>query len=488
MQATTIISGSIHLETLLNEMMKITIESAGSDRAFLLLEVNGRWLIQAEKDLNRNTSHVLQNKPFENEHEHLSVVIVQYVIRTKQTIVLNDPVHTGMFTEDPYINKHEPKSILCMPVSHHGKLSSILYFENNSTSDAFTDNRLDLLQMLSGQIATSIENATLYSNLETASGNLKAFNKQLEDYNRNLENKVVERTKELQSKNEQLRETLASLKEMQKQVIQQEKLAALGSLTHGIAHEIKNPLNFINNFSSLSVELLEDLCTLALPTDNNSKNEEARHLLNNLKINLQKIHDHSMRIDGIVVSMLKHSKDSKGKKEPTDLNQLLKEYLQLTKKNFQEKYPNIPINFEIHLDPNLKPTNIISQDIGRSLINILDNAFYAVNQRQQHTKEGYHPCISIRSQQLENAVEIAIRDNGMGIPKENRDRLFHPFFTTKPTGTGTGLGLSIAYDIVVLEHAGEIKVNSQEGEFAEFIIHLPFADKQKVIEGTSPYN
>ncbi|MBA2728625.1 MAG: AAA family ATPase [Parachlamydiaceae bacterium] len=475
MQATTIISGAIHLETLLNELMKITIESAGADRAFLILEVNGRWLIQAERDLNKNHSHVLQGVPFEKEINLVSAIIIQYVIRTKQTVVLNDAQHMGMFTEDPYINKQKPKSILCLPVSHQGRLSSILYFENSHAYDAFTSHRLDLLQLLSGQIATSIENATLYSNLKSASDNLKVFNKQLEDYNRNLENKVIDRTKELQLKNEQLNQTLSTLKSMQKQVIQQEKLAALGSLTHGIAHEIKNPLNFINNFSSLSVELLEDLSSLYPQSKEELKDLEIQNLLSNLKTNLQKIHEHSLRIDGIVVSMLKHSKDSKGQKEMADINLLLKEYLLLSKKNFAEKYPGTSIEIDMDLDPDLRPTNIISQDIGRSLINILDNAFYAVNQRQQQSPTDYHPCISIKSQQLENLVEIAIKDNGLGIPKENRERLFHPFFTTKPTGTGTGLGLSIAYDIVVQEHAGEIKVVSQEGEFTEFIIHLPSA-------------
>lgn len=312
MQATTIISGAIHLETLLKELMKITIESAGADRAFLILEVNGRWLIQAEKDLNKNHSIVLQGIPFEKEVDLISAIIIQYVIRTKQTVVLNDAVHMGMFTEDPYINKHKPKSILCLPVNHQGRLTSILYFENNHAYDAFTSHRLDLLQLLSGQIATSIENATLYSNLKSASDNLKFFNKQLEEYNRNLENKVIDRTKELQLKNEQLGQTLSTLKSIQKQVIQQEKLAALGSLTHGIAHEIKNPLNFINNFSSLSVELLDDLCLLYPQSKDELKNFEIQNLLSNLKTNLQKIHEHSLRIDGIVVSMLKHSKDSKG--------------------------------------------------------------------------------------------------------------------------------------------------------------------------------
>jgi signal transduction histidine kinase len=244
-------------------------------------------------------------------------------------------------------------------------------------------------------------------------------------------------------------------------------------LTHGIAHEIKNPLNFINNFSSLSVEILNDLDTLANAEISKSKLTEAHQLLNDLKTNLQKIHEHSQRIDGIVISMLKHSKETKSQKEPADINQLLKEYVYLMKKNYNEKFPETNVSVNLQLDPKVKLTNVVSQDIGRSLINILDNAFYAVNQRQQNSSTTYYPQILIRSKQMGNTIEIAIRDNGLGIPKENRDRLFHPFFTTKPTGTGTGLGLSIAYDIVVQEHEGEIHVNTKEGEFTEFIIEIP---------------
>lgn len=479
LQATSVIGGAIHLETLLNQLMQIIIESAGADRAFLIREDNGRWLIQAERDLNKGSSNVLQGIPFEHEVDLLSVIILQYVIRTKQTVVLNDALHTGMFTEDPYINQYKPKSILCFPVSHQGKLSTILYAENNAATDAFTPERLDILQLLSGQIATSIENATLYTNIEAASENLKAFNRQLEDYNRNLENKVADRTKELQNKNEQLRETLEALKEMQRQVVQQEKLAALGLLSHGIAHEIKNPLNFINNFSSLSVELLNDLSSL-IPADGieDEKSREIKDLLHHLQVNLEKIHSHSLRVDGIVVSMLKHSKESKGHKEPTELNKVLKEYLYLTRKTFEEKNPHIKVAIESSFDPALQLVEIVPQDVTRAIMNILDNAFYSVIERYKHDGQGYQPLVSVSSLQLANCVEIHIGDNGTGVSQENREKLFHPFFTTKPTGTGTGLGLSIAYDIVVQEHGGDILVQSEQNKYTEFIIRLPQQTEQ----------
>jgi signal transduction histidine kinase len=309
--------------------------------------------------------------------------------------------------------------------------------------------------------------------LEKASDNLKSLNAQLQYYNRNLENKVAERTHELQDKNMQLSENLESLQEMQKQIIQQEKLASLGALTQGIAHEIKNPLNFINNFSSLSLELIEDLKACVTEREKNGQFQEAWQLLQLLQQNLGKIHDHSIRMDGIVVSMLSHSKESKGQKEPTSLNYLLKEYVALAIKSFEQKSPLLAIHVATNYDANLQKINVVSQDIGRALMNILDNAFYAVALRKQLSEGTFTPTIEISSEQKPQWVEISIRDNGMGIPEENRSKIFQPFFTTKPTGTGTGLGLSIAYDIIVHEHNGEIHVYSKQNEFTEFLIRFP---------------
>ena len=477
MQAATILSGEIHLGKLLDKMLKIAIENAGADRAIFLMEQNGRWLIQGEKMLSQEESIVLTGTPYEERVEDLAVSVIQYVVRTNQTVVLDDAMHLGIFTEDAYINKTKQKSILCLPISHQGKLAGILYFENNSSTEAFTPNRLGILRLLSSEIATAIRNAMLYSDLEKASDNLKTLNAQLQYYNRNLENKVTERTHELQDKNIELKETLASLQEMQKQIIQQEKLASLGALTQGIAHEIKNPLNFINNFASLSLELIDDLkkTLTALPEEGQ---DEVRELASHLQTNLEKIHSHSVRMDGIVVSMLRHSKDSKGQKELTNLNSLLKEYVALSKKSFEQKNSLMNVDIEMILDPNLKKAYVVSQDIGRALMNILENAFYALSQKQKTTPD-FQPKLIITSENLSEDIKITIRDNGIGIPEGNRPRLFHPFFTTKPTGTGTGLGLSIAYDIVVHEHAGEIHVQSKEDEFTEFQLRIPSRETKK---------
>lgn len=486
MQAATILAGEIHLSQLLSKMLKVAIENAGADKAIFLMEQNGRWLVQGETSLNHEQASVLEGKPYEDCTDLLSVSIVQYVIRTKQTVVLDDAMHVGIFTEDPYINTYKLKSVLCLPIIHQGRLSGILYFENNSATDTFTADRLGILRLLSAEIATALRNASLYTDLERASEDLKSLNAQLQYYNRNLENKVAERTHELQEKNVQLSDTLETLQEMQKQIIQQEKLASLGALTQGIAHEIKNPLNFINNFSSLSLDLIEDLKICIPEEERTAQAQEALHLLMLLQQNLGKIHDHSIRMDGIVVSMLSHSKESKGLKEPTNLNHLLKEYVALATKSFEQKHPRTPIHVATEFDPSLHKISIVSQDIGRALMNILDNAFYAVLQKKITTPE-FGPSIRITSVQHGDSVEILIRDNGNGIPESNRTKIFQPFFTTKPTGTGTGLGLSIAYDIVVHEHNGEIHVNSKEGEFTEFVIKLQ-SKQDKGIKNTPTDN
>lgn len=484
MQAAAILAGEIHLNKLLEKMLKVTIENAGADKAIFLMEQKNRWKVQGEISLSQEQAKVLEGKPYEECTNELSVSIVQYVIRTRQTVVLDDAMHNGIFTEDPYINHFRLKSILCLPIIHQGKLSGILYFENSSSAGAFTADRLGILRLLSAEIATAIRNATLYTDLEKASENLKTLNTQLQYYNRNLENKVTERTSELEVKNIQLSETLETLQEMQKQIIQQEKLASLGALTQGIAHEIKNPLNFINNFSSLSLDLIEDLKVSIPNKEPTPEAQETVQLLSLLQLNLGKIHDHSIRMDGIVASMLSHSKESKGQKELTNLNHLLKEYTTLTTKNFQQKHPDLSVNVETIYDIHLQKTNIVSQDIGRALMNILDNAFYSVSRQMELKGSGFTPTISISTKQHAEGVEIAIRDNGIGIPEANRGKIFHPFFTTKPTGTGAGLGLSIAYDIIVHEHGGKIEFNTEEGVFTEFIITLP--SKQEKLQSSEP--
>ena len=279
-----------------------------------------------------------------------------------------------------------------------------------------------------------------------------------------------------QKANTVLESTLANLKSTQSQLIQSEKMASLGELTAGIAHEIQNPLNFVNNFSEVSNELMVEM------TEELDKGdiEEAKSISADIKQNLEKINHHGKRASDIVKGMLEHSRTSTGQKEPTDINALCDDYLRLANQGMRAKNKDFNATMETHFDPNLPKIDIIPQDIGRVLLNLINNAFYAVNERSKKGETRYEPKVSITTQltansptsQHANMLILAIKDNGSGIPDAIKDKIFQPFFTTKPTGQGTGLGLSLSYDIVKA-HGGELRVESKVNEGSEFVIVLP---------------
>jgi two-component system, NtrC family, sensor kinase len=270
---------------------------------------------------------------------------------------------------------------------------------------------------------------------------------------------------------------LRDLQTAQSRLIQAEKMASLGQLTAGIAHEIKNPLNFVNNFASLSNELLSELRELAGPalaTLDDSKREEADETMEMLSGNLDKIVEHGQRADNIVKSMLEHSRGVSGERREVDLNNLIGEALNLTYHGARAQDRNFNIGLEHDYAPMLRPIEVVPQEMTRVFLNLFSNGFYAARKRaSENSGPSFQPLLSVATRDLGEAVEIRIRDNGIGIPAENRDQLFQPFFTTKPTGEGTGLGLSISYDIVTQQHRGTIEVNSKEGQFTEFTIRLP---------------
>ncbi len=289
-----------------------------------------------------------------------------------------------------------------------------------------------------------------------------------------LQTMVDERTQKLNS-------SLRELKDTQNQLVVQEKLASLGQLTAGIAHEIQNPLNFINNFAQLSEELLEDLKEDMAEQKNcieEDKMENITELIGELQENVLTIDKHGKRIDSIIKNMLRHSRADSGGKNSVDINALIKQYLQLSYHGFRAKHKNFTADLKLDLDDNIKSIRLIQQDIGRALLNIINNALYALQRKAKHLKEGenavdYYPTIWISSKMADSKVVITIKDNGLGIPADIREQIFNPFFTTKPAGVGTGLGLSLTYDIVVQIHQGKLSVNSKEGEFTEFKIELP---------------
>jgi two-component system, NtrC family, sensor kinase len=273
-----------------------------------------------------------------------------------------------------------------------------------------------------------------------------------------------------QAANQVLEQTLTNLKSTQSQLIQSEKMASLGELTAGIAHEIQNPLNFVNNFSEVNTELIDE----AGEEMNKGNISEAKIILNDIKENEQKINHHGKRADAIVKGMLQHSQSSTGKKEPTNINALTDEYLRLSYHGLRAKDNSFNATLKTDFDETIGSINIIPQDIGRVLLNLYNNAFYAVHEKKKQQPEGYEPTVSISTKKTAAKVEIAVGDNGNGIPKKVLDKIFQPFFTTKPTGQGTGLGLSLSYDIIKT-HGGEIKVNTIENDQTEFIITLPIA-------------
>jgi len=279
-----------------------------------------------------------------------------------------------------------------------------------------------------------------------------------------LEKQVAERTSALT-------QSLKHLKATQQQLIQSEKLASLGELTAGIAHEIQNPLNFVNNFSEVSVELLDELKSERTKEERDEELEN--EILDDIFQNLEKINYHGKRASSIVTGMLQHSRASTGKKEPINLNTLADEYLRLSYHGLRAKDKSFNAKMNTFLDESLPKVHVIPQDFGRVLLNLINNAFYAVQAKGKLAIEDYSPAVSIHTQTTEQGIVIKVEDNGTGIPEELKSKIFQPFFTTKPTGQGTGLGLSLAYDIVTKGHGGTIELDSTEGEGTTFTITLP---------------
>ena len=298
--------------------------------------------------------------------------------------------------------------------------------------------------------------------LQETSNSLVISNEKLEEYNRTLEEKVEERT--------------ATLKAAQSQLIQSEKMASLGQLTAGIAHEIKNPLNFVNNFSELSVELtdelLEEVDKLSASLDPKDVGY-LKGIISDIGSNVKKINDHGKRADSIIRGMLLHSRGKSGERQPTDINALLAEYVNLGYHGLRATDNTFNIKIEADYDPEIGQINVVPQDLSRVFLNLVNNACYSTIQKKKELKDGYFPVLRVSTKKEGERVTIRIRDNGKGMPPEVAAKVFNPFFTTKPAGSGTGLGLSISYDIVVQEHQGEIRVESEAGEFAEFVISIP---------------
>jgi signal transduction histidine kinase len=273
----------------------------------------------------------------------------------------------------------------------------------------------------------------------------------------------------LHRQKKEIENTLTQLRTTQAQLLQSEKMASLGELTAGIAHEIQNPLNFVNNFSEVNTELIDEM--------NNEIDQgnfsSVKSIALDIKENQNKITDHGKRADAIVKGMLQHSRTSSGVKEPTDINNLTEEYLRLAYHGLRAKDKSFNATLKTQFDETIGLINIIPQDIGRVILNLITNAFYAAMEKKKLQPEGYEPTVTVSTKKIDNKIIVTVKDNGTGIPQKALDKIFQPFFTTKPTGQGTGLGLSLSYDIVTKGHGGEIKVETKEGEYTAFSVILP---------------
>jgi signal transduction histidine kinase len=285
--------------------------------------------------------------------------------------------------------------------------------------------------------------------------------------------KALEQAKEIKKAYDELEEAHRDLKDTQSQLIQSEKMASLGELTAGIAHEIQNPLNFVNNFSEVNKELIEELSAEWSKRWVDGDGGLEKEILNDIRENEIKIQHHGKRAEAIVKSMLLHSRSSSGQKELTSINGLCDEYLRLAFHGFRAKHKSFNAEFRTDLDPDLPEINIVPQDIGRVLLNLINNAFYAVSEKAEKGIPDYRPLVVVSTKKMNDKIEISVKDNGEGIPEQVRDKIFQPFFTTKPSGQGTGLGLSLSYDIVTKGHNGTLEVDTEAGLGSEFIIKLP---------------
>ena len=305
----------------------------------------------------------------------------------------------------------------------------------------FTDKQIELATTFADQAAIAIENVRLFESVEAHTS--------------------------------ELAKSLDDLRAAQDRLIQTEKLASLGQLTAGIAHEIKNPLNFVNNFSALSIELVDEVNkTLEPAALDQTTRAETDEITHTLKGNLEKVVEHGKRADSIVKNMLLHSRPGSGERRPVDVNSLVEESLNLAYHGARAEKRDFTIRLHQNFDPAAGKVDMVPQEITRVLLNLISNGFYSATNRKTKL-DGDEPTLAVVTKDLGDRVEIRIRDNGDGIPKEVKGRIFNPFFTTKPPGEGTGLGLSLSYDIVVKQHAGSIEVDTQPGEFAEFRVILP---------------
>ncbi|WP_224372696.1 trifunctional serine/threonine-protein kinase/ATP-binding protein/sensor histidine kinase [Hyalangium versicolor] len=460
MKASQAISSEILFPQLVGNLIHVVMESAGAQRGALVLRRGQEFFVEATGEVGHRDSDPLQALPL-GRSQALCHSIVAQVLQTGTHLMLDDASSMDPWRNDSYVSAHQIRSVLCAPIRHRGQVLGLFYLENNLTPGAFNHSRLKMLGMLTAQAAISIENAELY--------------RRLEDYSHTLEDRVADRTAELHSKNAELQRALETLKAMQAQIITQEKLASLGALTAGIAHELKNPLNFVSNFAALSNDRVRELRGMKpgvkpLPPD---QEQEMADILDELEMNTRKIREHGQRAVSIIDGMLQHARNKRGDKRATNVNQLVEEAVRLVHHGLKAKSSRRNVIIETAFDATVPDVPLVTDDIRRVLLNLVDNACYSASEKALLPGSTEEARVKVSTRWTGSEVEIRVRDNGKGIPAPLQKKLFTPFFTTKPAGEGTGLGLSISHEIVVVSLGGRLSVESEEGKYAEFIVVLP---------------
>jgi signal transduction histidine kinase len=426
------VNSTLELETVLSTIVANAVQLSGTEAGAIYVfdDLQREFHLRATYGMDQSLIGSLTQRSIGLDNPNFAQALAQ-----------PEPVQIADLKEQPTSAVNEIilragfRALLVAPLLRGKNVVRMLVIRRR-TPGAFSQNTVDLITTFAAQSAVAIENARLFQSVQTSLEHLRTTHDRL---------------------------------------VQTQKLASLGQLTAGIAHEIKNPLNFVNNFSGVSVELIDELRqALEAPQLDNKARAEIAELANTLRGNLDKIVQHGKRADAIVKNMLLHSREGSGEHRLVDANALVEESLNLAYHGARAENQSFQINMERSLDPAAGQVDCFPQEITRALLNLISNGFYAATKRkEQNDSKGYEPTLTASTKNLGNRVEIRIRDNGTGISPEVREKLFNPFFTTKPAGEGTGLGLSISHDIIVKQHGGSIEFDTRPGEFTEFRIVLP---------------